>query len=590
MRGETVVRVMRFGLLALLALPLPALAQESQDPGIVVRGSLDRMSGWHVAESDHVVVYSDGSKSELTRITHNLERLHFLLSVLFNRVDQPDDALKLRITLVGDTADFDAMDLRNIRSQQGPFARAFTVQRYYDPREDGAVLASTRSDQIVTIAPTIRYDLSSIGGTTVDPATGQVVSALFGSGPMDSSFVAGGNQVPIKAESRLYAGFAQHFVLTYFPAAYPRWYLDGIGEMFSTINVRPDGAIEYGKVPDGYRKVMEEFPTVPVADVVTDRYLATARTKWNPFHAWILTHYLFFNDERRGQLRLYLASIGRGRTPEQASVVFGDLNGLAREVKGYDNKKLVFERMTYPPERAPEPTVSPLTEGQAAFLKGRIELGSRIEIPASPALGADFKEAERINADRTRAIAARDRWLVRLRERAARHPSDLEAQLLLAEAECRTGNNTQCLIAAEAALKLVPADARALTWKGVAQAQLAIAGPASQRHAKLREARVIIARANRIDPEASLPLLAYYRSFAEAGEPAPEAATEGLLKAVQNVPAAPGPRLLLGGEFARTGYPDAAWTTLAPVANGPYDSPERPAAEAIVKKLPPPAD
>ncbi|NWO96642.1 hypothetical protein GY976_26280, partial [Escherichia coli] len=71
-------------------------------------------------------------------------------------------------------------------------------------------------------------------------------------------------------------------------------------------------------------------------------------------------------------------------------------------------------------------------------------------------------------------------------------------------------------------------------------------------------ARSTIARANRADSEYPLPLLAYYRSFAEAGEPAPDIAIEGLMKAADTVPAASGSRLLLGEAFARRGNVGAA--------------------------------
>jgi hypothetical protein len=565
--------------------PLPALAQTGQPQEVLIQGQADRMSDWYSAEGDHVIVYSNGNKAALARVTHNLERLHFLLSVLLNRVGQPDDALKLRITLVGDAAEFDDMNLRNIRSQQGPFARAFPVQRYYDPREDGAVMAVSRTDQAIEIERSVKLDIASLGVLQMNPQTGQLENSMFGTGAPQQSQDAStaGNIVPLPAEGRLYGAYAQHYLLTYLPAAYPRWYLDGMGELFSTMSIRPDGSIDYGKMPDGYRKVMEEFPTVQVADIITGRYLTQPKTKWNPFHAWILTHYLFFNDARRSQLSRYLASIGRGGSMEAAASVFGDLGKLQSEVKAYDNSKLIFERMTYPPERAGEPAVTQLTQRQASFLKGRIELGSRIEIPPAPPPGTDAERAAQMTAARNNAIAARDRWLVRLRSSAASNPASLEAQLLLAEAECRTGNNNGCLAAAEAGLRAAQADSRALAWKGIAQAQIAIAGPTSERTARLREARATIIQANRADTEGSLPLLAYYRSFAEAGEPATKAAAEGLLKSVQNVPAAPGPRVLLGEEFARTGHRDAAIDAVMPVANGGYDSPERPRAEAVLK-------
>ncbi|MCW3847502.1 hypothetical protein OF829_09625 [Sphingomonas sp. LB-2] len=575
------MRFLRSGLAALaLLLPLPALAQVTpgQDQGILVQGQRgDKPSNWRVAETDHVIVYSDGGEAELTRIAHNLERLHFLLSMLLNRYGKPDDTIKLRVTLVGDTAEFDAMDLHNVRSAQGPFAQAFQMQRYYDPREDGAVMAAGRYSMSAVIEPPQTVDIQgmNLDPPQQDPASGGFNSTFLGASSESRALTGGGNVVPISAEGRLYAGFAQHYLLTYFPAAYPRWYLDGFGELFATIRVTADGEIEYGRMPEGYWRVIDSFRAIAVKDIVTGRYLTEAvRGKWTPFHAWILTHYLFFSAERRPQFSRYLAAIGRGASLEEASSEFGDLDKLGAEVRAYDNKRLPYERMTYPPALADEPVVTRLTESQAAFLKGRIELGSRIEIPAGPP------------ELRARAIAARDRWLGRLRQDARRYSSNLEAQLLLAEAECRSANNAECLAAAEAALRIMPTDARALGWKGVAQAQLAIAGPAGERPGRLRAARGTIVQANRADTESTLPLIGYFRSFSNAGEAPPEVALVGLLKAVDAVPAAPGPRLLLGEELARQGQGEAARRILEPVAHGPYDSPERARAQEILDSLP----
>ena len=577
------MRLLRSGAALLLALapmtfPLAALAQTApQDPGIVVQGQRgDKPSAWRVAETDHVIVYSDGSEAELIRVSHNLERLHFLLSILLNRIGKPDDTIKLRVTLIGNGATFDRMDLRNVRSSQGPFAPAFQLQRYYDPREDGAVLATSRMDVTVNIQPAQRIDVSSLHleAQVQDPQTGTFQSMSFPNN-QTLSVTNSPNSLLMSAEGQLYAGFAQHFVLTYFPAAYPRWYLDGLGELFSTIRITKDGSIEYGHMPDGYRKVMDSYRQVAVKDVITGRYLTEAvKGKWTPFHAWILTHYLFFSDERRPQFSRYLAAIGHGATLEAAAKEFGNLDKLGAEVLAYDNKRLPYERMTYPAERAEEPVVTRLTESQAAFLMGRIELGARVEIPDGPP------------AARDRTIAARDKWLGNLRADARRYSTNLEAQLLLAEAECRSGNNDECLTAAEAALSIQPADARALAWKGVAQAQLAVAGPADARPAGLRAARGTIVRANQADTESTLPLLGYFRSFSSAGQAPPEVAIIGLLKAVDAVPAAPGPRLLLGEELARQGKADAARKILEPVAHGPYDSPERARAQAILDSLP----
>lgn len=112
--------------------------------------------------------------------------------------------------------------------------------------------------------------------------------------------------------------------------------------------------------------------------------------------------------------------------------------------------------------------------------------------------------------------------------------------------------------------------------------------PGSERGAMLRHARGTIARANRADTEASAPLLAYYHSFIDAGEPAPTIAVDGLTKALSAVPNAPTTRVALGTELAARGLVPSARATLMPVARGGYDSPERASALAALRSLPRP--
>src|SRR4051812_28341564 len=111
------------GIACLAFAPLPAFAQAPvRDDSITVTGTREAPSNWRLAETDHVIVLSDGKESELVRIAHNLERLHFLLSALLDRVDTPDPTVKLRLTLVGDDVEFAEMRLRNTRSQPGPYS------------------------------------------------------------------------------------------------------------------------------------------------------------------------------------------------------------------------------------------------------------------------------------------------------------------------------------------------------------------------------------------------------------------------------------------------------------------------------------
>ncbi|MFS0772394.1 hypothetical protein [Sphingomonas sp. 1P08PE] len=559
-----------------------ATAQTAPPPppnsDIVVQGQRARPSDWREAETQHVILLSDGREKEVAQIAHNLERLYFLLSVLLNRVSRTDDTIKLRVTLIGDATEFQAMDLRNLRWQQGPFNSAFDIRRYYDPRPDGAVLATTRIDQRVVlqrgVAVADALQGVQIGGRS-DPGSppGAAGSAILGGqaglfGLQSSADLIrpiNEESIPLTAEGMIYAGFAQHYLTTFFPAAYPRWYLDGFGQLFSTLVVRGETAMEYGRAPAGTNAVLHKFGNFRLADVLNGNYLTQSpdKTRWTPIHAWMLTHFLFFSPTRSGQFRSYLQAIASGTPASDAAAVFGDPDILAKELRAYFFAKKPFERMTYPAERAEVPIVRRLSLGEAAFVKGRLELGSRVEVGGSQA-----------------AV-----WLRRLRDQAAKYPSDEGAQVLLAEAECRSGHAPECQAAADRALALSQTSSPALTWRGVAMTKAATALKGDARTALLRQARATITRANRADTEAPAPLIAYYHSFTDVGDPVPAIAVDGLTKALTAVPNATTTRLALGTELASRNVVPVARGTLMPVARGGYDSPERAKAQAVLEGL-----
>ncbi len=542
-----------------------------------MQGQRAQPSNWREAETQHVIVLSDGSEREVTQIAHNLERLYFLMSVLLNRTDRTDDTTKLRVTLIGDAAEFQAMDLRNLRWQQGPFNEAFDIRRYYDPRSDGAVLATTRIDQRIVLQQGVSL-ANALQGLQLPGASGQPggaggqvgQSGLFGlQSSADLVRPINEESVPQTAEGMIYAGFAQHYLTTFFPAAYPRWYLDGFGQLFSTLVVRGDTTMEYGRAPAGATAVLHRFGNFALADVFSEAYLARPanKTRWTPVHAWMLTHFLFFSPTRSGQFRGYLRAVASGTPSAEAAAIFGDQDVLAKELRRYFFAKKPFERMTYPAEKAGTPVVHRLSLGEAAFVKGRLELGSRVEATT----GSGVKQ--------------REVWLRRLRTDAGKFPADEGAQVLLAEAECRSGNEEECHAAADRALVIAPSSSNALMWSGVAMTQQAKTLPGNERGAMLRQARGTIARANRADTEASAPLLAYYHSFIDAGEAVPAIAVDGLTKALSAVPNAPTTRVALGTELAARDLVSLARGTLMPVARGGYDSPERASALAALQGL-----
>ena len=587
----------------LMILPQPVLAQQGAHAGpeVVVTAVRSRLSNWRQAETSHVIMLSDGSEEELVRLTRNLERLHFLLSGLMGRGAVDDDVVKIRITLIGDVAQFDALDLHNIRWQQGPYNDLFGIGHYYDPREDGAVMATIRADQRVVVehtpvnAHSVAGVLSGLAMGSSDPNLRAEMMAAIGNfettqgmrGPHESAITFGEKAMEMSEESLLYAGYAQHFLLTYFPAAYPRWYLDGFGQIFATMAVKGDNVLEFGRTPDGTTAVMHGFGPYPIKDVLDDAYLSEDphKTGWTPIHAWMLTHYLFFADKRRPELRQYLAMRAQGVDAATAAKVFGDQKQLGHEIGAYFLNRKPYLQITYDGSKIEQPIVHRLRESEAAFIKGRLELGARVEIPPAPGVDAAPDEAKSMIRKREEALRQRDKWLAGLRRDATRWSGELEAQLLLAEAECRSGNPNECLAAANRAQAIAPSDTRAMVWKGFAMVQQAVSAPPAARAPLLASARDLIVRANQLDHEAIGPLMAYYASFAAVGETPSPTAIDGLQKAMEEVPAAPETRLTLASALAKRGQYDVARPVILPVAAGAYDTPEKPAAQALLAQI-----
>ena len=585
--GRSMLRASLF--VVAISVSLPAFSQltapvKNGDTTITVTGIRDReskieMSQWRMAETPHVVVFSQNDEKELRDTAHNLEKLHFLLSALFARVDAPDETIKIAVTMIGHAGEFEQLRLTDLRWQYGPFPSRFAKTVYYDPRDEGPVLATTRDGVNVVLRPSYgRPTNRNCDSDNRRPSVTNVVTQVSRTGAESvdpAQFAVNELAFCQSAESRLYAGFVQNYLMTYFPAPYPRWFLQGFGEIFGTMRAA-ENFVEYGHLPPGFSQVMEHYrySSYPVAEILDGRYLSGGRY-WTPYHAWRLVHLLYFSDEWKPRLHDYLGALARGADASSAASAFGDPAQLQSAVTSYRGRKVQFERMTFPAERAPEATVRQMTRAEAGLIRGRLELGARIEVPAE---GSSAHAA---------ALERRSDWLERLRGNARQFPNLIEHQLLLAEAECRSGNPQECLAAADRALAQSAKDTTALVWKGTALAQLAVRAPAAERQRRLNEARKFIAQANRLDVDGILPLIAFYGSFDFAGAPAPDNAVDALAKVVDSSPAAPGSRLKLGEEFIQRGLDDAARSTLLPVAKGAFETPEQPAAAALLPKAEP---
>ena len=554
--------------LGALLLANPATAQQTPsarpagDGGaIVVVGNVEPKSAWRRAEGEHVIVYSTGDEEELRRVTRNLERLHALMSRLY-RKGGGDEVLKLQVVLIESRDRFRGMALKDLRSQEGPYAETFAGQLHYDPREDGELLAVVRADQHINLNTKRRFNLEcdahmAEGGTE---NCGAVVPQFP---PLVRPW-----------EAVLHAGFAQHFMLTYLPATYPRWYLDGIGALYSTVMVRRSGAVDYARPPEAHHDHFQSYGYPNVAAILSGRYLAAAPDPgWSPYGAWLLAHYFLFGPlkpERGAQFQAYMAAIRAGKPMAEAAAAFGDMRALQREIEKHGRRDIAFAHADAPAPGASaaadaEPLVSQLSQAGGALVEARVELASYLARRAGDVDPGD--------------------WLAQIETRMAQLPFDADALVFMAEAECRAGRTATCLATADRVLARIPDHGGALTWKGVALTERAIAGPAAVRATGLAEARATIERAIARDDRAVLPRIAWFQSFARAGERVSEPALAGMAQVIRAVPAAPAPRLYLGQELLRRGDAGLARRLLDPVAHAGYDSPEKQIAAALLGEI-----
>ncbi|WP_448657711.1 hypothetical protein ACPVPU_09565 [Sphingomonas sp. CJ99] len=589
--------------LSALALPSVVHAQSGipdtvpRPDDIVVEGTTGRqvrradveMSDWRVARTRHFVIFSRVEETKLASLAENLERLHFLLSLTFNRFDPEEEPVPLAITLFGDEADFNNLDLVSHRWQQGPYARAVPSSLYYDPRDDGAVLATTGTNQVMLVRQGVQ--LQSLGGLTASEPTApgqqaQVGNSFADQGGAVAQASVGEISSQMTVEGRVYAAYARHFLMTYFPVAYPRWYLDGFGEIFADFHVDATGALVYGQRPPNYRETLEALGPYSLTKVLDGSYLTDRKTRWSPYRAWSLTHMLFFNEQWKAPLLNYLAAYQRGQSHSEAARALGDEAALRKALADYNGSKVPYEKVTVPVGQFQPAKTWRLTRDESASILGRLKLGAHVTLPPAPTPGMDPETAKDMTQQRERAIDRRDAWLRDARSNADRYPKQLVAQLLLAEGECRSDpSGAGCTTAADRALALAPGNAQTLGWKGVALTGQAAVAPADQRAALADQARRTIVRANKAETEETLPLLGYYRSYAALDQAVPEIAVLGLVKANARVPQSPEVKLMLGEALAERGQADAARLMLQPVANGAYVTPEQPQAKAILNRI-----
>ena len=468
------------------------------------------LAEWHRASSTNFVIYSNDRPQRLREFATKLERFDTAVRALRNMEKMPaSKGNRLTIFVLKDD---DAV--RRLRGEKGTF-----LQGFYKPDAAGSVAFVPQ-----------RVD-----------------------GGADDS-----------AQAILLHEIAHHLMLQNLSTPYPEWLIEGFAEFMSMARFDKDGTVGLG-LPAAHRSygLLYSKP-LPIEALLSGRYenITVEQRESIYGRGWLLSHYLVFEQKRRGQIEAYLTGIAQGVDPLQAAQrAFGDLRKLDRDMEDYMRRsKLQYWRVKPGQADTGPIEVTALTPGAAAVMAPLMELRN----------GATVDKAKGI-AGRVRAVAQQ-------------YPGDLLVETTLADAELAAENFAAAEAAADRALKVDPQSTDAMILKGRAILDRA-RNSDDPKPADFVTARSWFTRANKIDPEDPEPLVEFFKSYVFGGVRPHANAIEALHYASNLAPQDPGLRMNSALQYLRDGKLKDARLTLAPIAYDPHGRQNAAAARRIMARI-----
>ncbi|MEO0591432.1 MAG: DUF1570 domain-containing protein [Pseudomonadota bacterium] len=311
--------------------------------------------------------------------------------------------------------------------------------------------------------------------------------------------------------------YAHHFLISSSRFAMPRWMSEGMAEFFASAGFPKNGGVLIGRPAQHRVYEISQASRTDVWDLLRQGSFDARRKRSSPgFYgrSWLLYHYLYFNPERRGQIDAYVREILSGQSSLDAGeAAFGDLGKLDSELMSYKRRRS-FNMLEVPCDLVsiPEISLRRLSEGEGKVMPLRMRSQR----------GVTRDQAEELVLD--------------VRKVAARYPDDPGVLAALAEAEYDAGNDDAAIAAADRAITLDPSRVNAYVQKGYALFRLAKDASDEDQDAAYKRAMEPFTALNQIENDHPLPLIYYYRSYAQRGIAPPENARLALENAALLAP------------------------------------------------------
>lgn len=257
---------------------------------LIVAAPGQARADWLRAETEHFLVYSNGSERSLRDYAARLERF----DALMRRVSTlpPSEGLrKLPVYLVAN-----ARELREVQSDLPTGIAGFYQAGSSDIR---AVLVRGREDDV------------------------------------------------------LLHEYGHHFMSHNLPGGYPGWFREGFAEYFATATVEGRGRATVGYPNMGRLADLQQMSWIPLDELLRLRPQELERRGQRAaFYAqsWLLTHYILADSDRLSRLQPYLEDVARGEDPVEAlNTRFGlTPQTLTRNLRAYVAGSMRYAELVVP--------------------------------------------------------------------------------------------------------------------------------------------------------------------------------------------------------------------------------------------------